>query len=116
MSFLEVAIIAAVVLAGVGCLLYWYRRRLAELRDRHLTKRWVRFLLFPVLIGAPAAFASLWFGIHKATTPPTSQPPGTSRYLLEGYEAQIMFATAVWAGVMSALREWAQDVIKTSVA
>ncbi len=73
-----------------------------------LTARWFRFGAIPIAAGLPPLLGALWYGIHQGQIPP---------YRLKGYQPWVMAAAAVWAGGLTILKSYlddiAKDVIKT---
>ncbi|HVA82275.1 MAG TPA: GAF domain-containing protein [Candidatus Binataceae bacterium] len=76
---------------------------LERFRDKFLIPWWSRYLAFPIVESAPAAFATLWFGL------------GNSK--LYGYSAPLVFlATALWAGAVAAGRSALSEYAAFSVS
>jgi len=71
-------------------------------RDKFLVPWWSRYVVIPVIEAAPAAFATLWFGLgHK---------------LLKGYTPPwIFFGTAAWGGGVAAARSALSEFAAFSV-
>jgi hypothetical protein len=76
---------------------------LERFRDRFLVPWWSRYFVIPAIESAPAAFATLWFGLGKTT--------------LHGYSAPwVFFAAALWAGAASAGRSALSEYAAFSVS
>jgi hypothetical protein len=76
---------------------------LERFRDRFLVPWWSRYFIIPGIESAPAAFATLWFGLGYKT--------------LRGYSAPwVFFVAALWAGLASAGRSALSEYAAFSVS
>jgi hypothetical protein len=75
-------------------------------RDKWLTPRWFRYIVVPGLAGGPAALAGLWFAVHNGVR---------ADYLLKGDSPWVFFATAAWAGFISILKSYLNDLAAQTI-
>lgn len=71
-----------------------------------LTARWFRFIAVPVTAGLPAGFAAFWFAIHQGQNTP---------YLLREFQPWVFAATAAWAGGLTVIKSYLDDIAKDAI-
>jgi hypothetical protein len=79
--------------------------RLQKFNDKVLVPWWSRYLVLPGLAAAPGTFAVFWFGEHTAD----------QQFWLKGKGPAVILISAVWAGIVTAFKGYAEDRSKVRI-